>query len=108
MQLDITGDMTDLEAGRLSKQVAALDRALQNKLVEYNNLSRKDVTLYDSFSTCAFKSVGDLNKEKYNDLFDKTNEKKNRYAGIGRQVPLRTEWFYNCASSNLVTYTWKG
>ena len=28
----------------------------------------------------------------------------NRYAEIGRRVPLRTEWFYNCASSSLVTY----
>lgn len=40
------------------------------------------------------------NQKQYKELFNK----KNRYAGIGRQVPLRTEWFYNCASSNLVTY----
>ena len=28
--------------------------------------------------------------------------KYNRCAGIGRQVPLRTEWFHNCTSSSLV------
>lgn len=40
--------------------------------------------------------------------FTTENEKKkNRCAGIGRQFPLRTEWFYNRASSNLVTYICK-
>nr|GFA07772.1 hypothetical protein [Tanacetum cinerariifolium] len=48
LQLDVPSNMTDREANDLAKQVGALDRALLNKFSEYNNLSRKDVRLYDS------------------------------------------------------------
>ena len=32
------------------------------------------------------------------------SNKKNRYAGIRRQVPFRPEWFNTRTSSSLVTY----
>lgn len=48
LELSVPAKMSDTEANKLSKEVGALDRSLQNKFSEYNNLSRKDVRLYDS------------------------------------------------------------
>lgn len=48
LELSVPEKMSDTEANKLSKEVGALDRSLQNKFSEYNNLSRKDVRLYDS------------------------------------------------------------
>jgi hypothetical protein len=66
--------MTDTEVNKLAKQVGALDRGLLNKFSEYNNLSRKDVRLYESNSTDLFKERADLKRKEYEDLFDKANE----------------------------------
>lgn len=72
LELDVPSSMTDTEANKLSQQVGALDRALQNKFSEYNNLSRKDVRLYESNSTDLFKERADLKRKDYEDLFEKT------------------------------------
>lgn len=40
--------MTDSEGQKLSKEIGAIDRSLQNKFSEYKNLSTKDVRLYES------------------------------------------------------------
>lgn len=48
LELSVPAGMTDSAAQNLSNQVGALDRALQNKFSEYNNLSRQDARLYDS------------------------------------------------------------
>lgn len=49
--LDITvpTNMSETEGEKIAKKVGAIDRSLQNKFSEYNNLSRKDVRLYESF-----------------------------------------------------------
>lgn len=48
LELSIPANMTDDLAEKISKSVGALDRGLQNKFSEYENLSRKDVRLYNS------------------------------------------------------------
>lgn len=48
LELSVPNEMTDAKAEKLSKQVGALDRSIQNKFSEYENLSRKDVRLYES------------------------------------------------------------
>lgn len=48
LELSVPSDMSDAKAEKLSKQVGALDRSIQNKFSEYENLSRKDVRLYES------------------------------------------------------------
>ena len=48
LDLTVPVNMTDSEADKLSKEVRALDRALQSKFSEYNNLSRKHARLYQS------------------------------------------------------------
>ena len=40
--------MTDIDAQKLSKEIGALDRSIQNKFSEYRNLSSKDARLYES------------------------------------------------------------
>jgi hypothetical protein len=96
--------MSNDVAEKLSREVGALDRALQNKFSEYENLSRKDIKLYDSNGTSINQGVISNNKEMYKQLFESENKtkKKNRYTETGRQVPLRTESVYNCGSSNLL------
>jgi hypothetical protein len=104
LDLSIPSNMSDEVAEKLSREVGALDRSLNNKFSEYENLSRKDIRLYDSQGTTVYEGVFSNNKQMYKDLFQSANEKKkkNRYTEIGRQVPLRTESFYNCGSSNLL------
>lgn len=53
LELSVPSSMTDNLANKLSNEVGALDRSLQNKFSEYENLSRKDVRLYDSRATSA-------------------------------------------------------
>ena len=48
LDLFVPSSMNNDVAGKLSRQVGALDRALQNKFSEYENLSRKDARLYGS------------------------------------------------------------
>ena len=48
LELSVPSNMTDSEAAKLSKQVGALDRGLQNKFSEYENLSRKEAIYHDS------------------------------------------------------------
>jgi len=94
LELSIPSNMSNEVAEKLSREVGALDRSLHNKFSEYENLSRKDIRLYDSNGTTIHEGVFSNNKLMYKDLFE--SEKKNRYTYIGRQVPLRTESFYNC------------
>ena len=104
LELSIPSNISNEVAEKLSREVGALDRSLHNKFSEYENLSRKDIRLYDSKGTSLNEGVFSNNKQMYQDLFQSENEKKkkNRYTEIGRQVPLRTESFYNCGSSNLL------
>jgi cytochrome c oxidase subunit 1 len=74
LQLGVPGNMTDTEVNKLAKQVGALDRAILNKFSEYNNLSHRDVRLYESKSTDLFKGRADLRRKEYKELFDKANE----------------------------------
>ena len=78
LQLDVPSNMTDTEANSLAKQVGALDRALLNKFSEYNNLSGKDVRLYESKSTDLFKERADLKRKEYEDLFENTATSKKK------------------------------
>lgn len=48
LELSVPLSMTDSEAEKLSKEVGAIDRGLQNKFSEFKNLSRKDTELYES------------------------------------------------------------
>lgn len=48
LDLSVPATMSDTEANKVSKEVGAIDRSLQNKFSEYNNLSSKDARLYDS------------------------------------------------------------
>ena len=76
--LDITvpKSMTDSESQKLSKEIGALDRSLQNKLSEYRNLITKDIKLYESTWTSTYKEMWDTNQKQYKELFD-TNTNTN-------------------------------
>ena len=65
LELSVPEKMSDTEANKLSKEVGALDRSLQNKFSEYNNLSRKDVRLYDSMWSSTYKEIWDNNQVMY-------------------------------------------
>ena len=67
--------MTDSEAAKLSKQVAAIDRGLQNKFSEYENLSRKEARLHDSTWVSPYIPIWENNKNMYKELFDENNDK---------------------------------
>lgn len=71
LELSVPEKMSDTEANKLSKEVGALDRSLQNKFSEYNNLSRKDVRLYDSMWSSTYKEIWDNNQVMYKELFEK-------------------------------------
>jgi hypothetical protein len=108
LELSVPSSMGNDVAEKLSKEVGSLDRALQNKFSEYDNLSRKDIRLYNSSGTTIYSGIYSNNKIMYKELFESRNQditnnkkKKNRYTEIGRQIPLRTVSFYNCGSSNL-------
>lgn len=81
LELSVPSSMSDHVADKLSREVGALDRALQNKFSEYDNLSRKDIRLYDSKGTSINKGVITNNKEMYKQLFEsenKTTKKKKK------------------------------
>jgi hypothetical protein len=65
LELSVPNSMTDAEAEKLSKEVGALDRALQNKFSEYKNLLRKDARLYDSKIALTCKDLWDDNQKEY-------------------------------------------
>ena len=75
LELSVPSNMTDSEAAKLSKQVGALDRGLQNKFSEYENLSRKEAIYHDSNWVSPNKAISDNNKEMYRELFDEGNDK---------------------------------
>lgn len=66
--------MSNDVAEKLSKEVGSLDRALQNKFSEYDNLSRKDIRLYNSNGTTIYSSILSNNKLMYKELFESENE----------------------------------
>ena len=70
--------MSNEVAEKLSREVGALDRSLQNKFSEYENLSRKDIRLYDCQGTTLNEGVFSNNKQMYHDLFQSENEKKKK------------------------------
>lgn len=70
--------MSNDVAEKLSREVGALDRALQNKFSEYENLSRKDIKLYDSNGTSINQGVISNNKEMYKQLFESENKTKKK------------------------------
>lgn len=71
LEITVPTSMTDAEAEKLSKEVGALDRSLQNKFSEYRNLSGKDSRLYKSVWTSIHKPVWEGNQERYKELFEK-------------------------------------
>lgn len=84
LELSVPSSMSNDVAEKLSKEVGSLDRALQNKFSEYDNLSRKDIRLYNSNGTTIYSSILSNNKLMYKELFESENEnitkkKKNRY-----------------------------
>ena len=76
LQLSVPNSMTDDVAEKLSREVGALDRALQNKFSEYNNLSRKDARLYNSNGSSIYNEIHLNNIKLYDDLFKSANKKK--------------------------------
>lgn len=76
LDLSVPKNMTDIEAQKLSKQVGALDRSLQNKFAEYRNLSNKDVRLYDSVWTSVTKGIWENNQKLYRELFEGNEDTK--------------------------------
>lgn len=76
LDLFVPSSMNNDVAGKLSRQVGALDRALQNKFSEYENLSRKDARLYGSQWTSIYNGVISNNKLMYKELFDSVDENK--------------------------------
>ena len=69
LELSIPSTMSNEVAEKLSREVGALDRSLHNKFSEYNNLSRKDIRLYDSKGTSINEEIYSNNKQMYKDLF---------------------------------------
>lgn len=76
LDLSVPSSMSNELAEKLSKEVGSLDRSLQNKFSEYENLSRKDIRLYNSLGTSTNKEVYYNNKQMYNDLFESENKNK--------------------------------
>lgn len=76
LELSVPNNMTDVEAKKLSEQVGALDRSLQNKFAEYRNLSNKDVRLYDSVWTSANKGIWENNQMLFRELFEDNEDTK--------------------------------
>jgi hypothetical protein len=78
LELSVPSKMSNEIAEKLSREVGALDTSLQNKFSEYDNLSRKDIRLYDSLGTKIYGGVYSNNKLMYKELFesqDETNKK---------------------------------
>jgi hypothetical protein len=74
LELSVPSKMSNELAEKLSKEVGAIDRSLQNKFSEYENLSRKDIRLYDSLSTSVYKEIYSNNKKMYKELFESENK----------------------------------
>lgn len=73
LELSVPSSMSNDVAEKLSKEVGSLDRALQNKFSEYDNLSRKDIRLYNSSGTTTYSGVLSNNKVMYKELFESEN-----------------------------------
>ena len=74
LELSVPSSMSESVAGKLSKEVGSLDRALQNKFSEYDNLSRKDIRLYNSSGTTIHSGILSNNKVMYKELFESQDE----------------------------------
>jgi len=90
LELSVSNNMTDANAEKLSKEVGALDRAIQNKFSEYQNLLKKDARLCDSQLAPAYNDMCSINQKQYKDLFE-TEEKKNKYKSFFL-FSLSTHW----------------
>lgn len=74
LDISVPSNMTDTEAEKISKEVGALDRSIQNKFSEYRNLSSVDARLYDSVLSNQNKGMLDANIKNYEALFSKNNK----------------------------------
>jgi hypothetical protein len=74
LELSVPSSMGNDVAEKLSKEVGSLDRALQNKFSEYDNLSRKDIRLYNSSGTTIYSGIYSNNKIMYKELFESRNQ----------------------------------
>ena len=74
LELSVPSSMSNEVAEKLSKEVGSLDRALQNKFSEYDNLSRKDIRLYNSSGTTIYSGILSNNKLMYKELFESQKE----------------------------------
>ena len=83
LELSVPSSMSNDVAEKLSKEVGSLDRALQNKFSEYDNLSRKDIRLYNSNGTTIYSSILSNNKLMYKELFESENENITKKKKIG-------------------------
>lgn len=83
LELSVPSSMSNDVAEKLSKEVGALDRALQNKFSEYDNLSRKDIRLYNSSGTTIYSGILSNNKLMYKELFESENSNITKKKKIG-------------------------
>lgn len=74
LEVTVPMDMTQSESEKLSKEIGAIDRSLQNKFSEYKNLSKKDARLYQSTWSNTYKPIWDNNLEQYEELFKKNKK----------------------------------
>lgn len=62
------------DANKLSKEIGKLDRGLQNKMLEYKNLSKKDVAINQSMWTEVNEGISQANQKNYKRLFERTEK----------------------------------
>lgn len=72
LDISVPSDMKDEKVRQLSKQVAAIDRGLQNKFAEYKNLYAKSekMTGPDDETTNTYEGEWEDNKKVYKELFE--------------------------------------
>lgn len=74
LQISAPLTMSDSEAQSIARQIGALDRSIQNKFSEYNNLSKKDARLNNSDWTVANKVLWEITQQRYKNVFEKSNK----------------------------------
>ena len=108
LELSVPSSMSNDVAEKLSKEVGSLDRALQNKFSEYDNLSRKDIRLYNSNGTTIYSSILSNNKLMYKELFESENEnikKKKKKIGTLKLVDKFSLGRYRIITVEDLTFT---
>lgn len=92
-------------AEKRSKEVGSLDRALQNKFSEYDNLSRKDIRLYNSNGTTIYSGILSNNKLMYKELFESENSNIKKKIGTLKLVDRFSLGRYRFITVGVLTFT---